>query len=254
MKIIISPAKSLNFESEVTNKLHTKPAFLKQSKQINAVLKKLKPAELSSLMSISDQLAELNWQRNKLRKYQLTELNNTVRQAVFAFNGDVYMGLDAYALNNTQMAYLQQHLYILSGLYGLLKPLDAIEAYRLEMGTKLKVADKKDLYDFWKDTVTTALNKGYKKGDVLINLASSEYFNVVDKKTLKATIITPEFKDYKDGKLKMIGFFAKKARGLMVRYMAEKNITNVEEIKQFNLEGYGFDGNLSTNNKWVFTR
>src|SRR5690606_29612886 len=136
----------------------------------------------------------------------------------------------------------------------LLKPLDAIEAYRLEMGIKLPIADKKDLYDFWKDTVTTALNKGYKKGDVLVNLASNEYFGAVDKKALKATVITPEFKDYKDGKLKMISFFAKKARGLMVRYMAENNITNIEDIKQFNVERYGFDANLSTDTKWVFTR
>ncbi len=254
MKIIISPAKSLDFEKALPVSTHTKPVFIKQSKEINKVLKTLKPTDLSSLMSISDNLAELNWQRNKVRKYKLTELSTTVRQAVFAFNGDVYTGLDAYSLTASQIDYLQNHLQILSGLYGLLKPLDAIEAYRLEMGIKLPVANKKDLYDFWKDTVTTALNKGFKKGDVLVNLASNEYFNVVDKKALKAKIITPEFKDYKDGKLKMISFFAKKARGLMVRYMAENNITNVEDIKQFNVDGYGFDANLSTENKWVFTR
>src|SRR5690606_933666 len=170
------------------------------------------------------------------------------------FNGDVYTGLNVYTLTENQIYYLQNHLNILSGLYGLLKPLDAVEPYRLEMGIKLPIADKKDLYDFWKDTVTTALNKGYNKGDVLVNLASNEYFNVVDKKTLKAKIITPEFKDYKDGNLKIISFFAKKARGLMVRYMADNNITKVEDIKQFNVEGYGFDANLSTDNKWVFTR
>lgn len=254
MKIIISPAKSLDFETQLPVTTHTKPAFIKQSKEINMVLKILKPADLSNLMSISDNLADLNWQRNKARKYKLTELNITVRQAVFAFNGDVYTGLNAYTLNEKEIDYLQNNLNILSGLYGLLKPLDAIEPYRLEMGIKLPVADKKDLYDFWKDNVTTDLNKGYKKGDVLVNLASNEYFGAVDKKTLKAKIITPEFKDYKDGKLKMISFFAKKARGLMVRYMAENNITNVEDIKQFNVEGYGFDANLSTDTKWVFTR
>lgn len=254
MKIIISPAKSLDFESELPVTTHTKPAFIKQSKEINSVLKTLKPADLSNLMSISENLADLNWQRNKVRKYKLTELNDNVRQAVFAFNGDVYTGLNAYELNETQIGYLQNHLNILSGLYGLLKPLDVIEAYRLEMGIKLPINDKKDLYDFWKETVTNTLNKGFKKGDILVNLASNEYFNVVDKKMLKAKIITPEFKDYKDGKLKIISFFAKKARGLMVRYMAENNITNVEDIKQFNVEGYGYDANLSTETKWVFTR
>ncbi|UUV21225.1 peroxide stress protein YaaA [Paenimyroides aestuarii] len=254
MKIIISPAKSLDFETELPTQNFTKPAFIKQSKEVHKVLKTLKPAELSNLMAISAALADLNWQRNKARKYKLTELNHTVRQAVFAFNGDVYTGLNAYTLKEDEIDYLQKHLNILSGLYGLLKPLDLIEAYRLEMGIKLPIADKKDLHDFWKDTVTTALNKGYKKGDVLVNLASNEYFGAVDKKTLKAKIITPEFKDYKDGKLKMISFFAKKARGLMVRYMAENNITNVEDIKQFNEEGYVFDANLSTDTKWVFTR
>lgn len=254
MKIIISPAKSLDFETQLPLTTHTKPAFIKQSKEINSVLKTLKPADLSNLMSISDNLADLNWQRNKARKYKLTELNTTVRQAVFAFNGDVYTGLNAYTLSEKEINYLQNNLNILSGLYGLLKPLDAIEAYRLEMGIKLPIDDKKDLYDFWKDTVTAALNKDLKKDDVLVNLASNEYFSVVDKKALKAKVITPEFKDYKDGKLKMISFFAKKARGLMVRFMAENNIINVEDIKQFNVDGYGFDANLSTENKWVFTR
>ncbi|HLW42523.1 MAG TPA: peroxide stress protein YaaA, partial [Flavobacterium sp.] len=141
-----------------------------------------------------------------------------------------------------------------SGLYGLLKPLDAIEPYRLEMGTKLPINDKKDLYDFWKETLTKSLNKELKKNDVLINLASNEYFSAIDKKAIKATIITPEFKDYKDGKLKMISFFAKKARGLMVRYMADHAIENHEDLKLFNSEGYQFDVSLSTETKWVFTR
>lgn len=254
MKIIISPAKSLDFETDLPITTHTKPTFVKQSKEINDVLKVLKPADLRSLMSISDSLAELNWQRNKDRKYKFNKLNENVRQAIFAFNGDVYTGLNAYSLTESQINYLQNNLNILSGLYGLLKPLDAIEPYRLEMGIKLPIADKNNLYDFWKDTVTADLNNGFSKGDVLVNLASNEYFKVIDKKTLKAQVITPEFKDYKDGKLKMIGFFAKKARGLMVRYMAENNISNVDDIKQFNVAGYGFDANLSTDSKWVFTR
>lgn len=254
MKIIISPAKSLNFENQVPTTVFTKPVFTKQSKEVHKVLKTLKPTDLSNLMDISDNLAQLNWQRNKARKYQFKELNTQVKQAVFAFNGDVYTGLDAYTLTENQINYLQNKLNILSGLYGLLKPLDAIEPYRLEMGIKLPINDKKDLYDFWNEHVTAQLNKGFKKGDVLINLASNEYFGAVNKKQLKAKIITPEFKEYKNGQLKMISFFAKKARGLMVRYMADNAIENVEDIKNFNIEGYLFDSNLSTDTKWVFTR
>lgn len=254
MKIVISPAKSLDFETKVPFIKHTQPAFLKQSKEINDVLKMLTPKELSDLMGISDKLSELNWERNQNRKYRLKELNERVKQAVFAFNGDVYTGLDAYTLTEDKIEYLQEHLCILSGLFGYLKPLDAIEAYRLEMGIKLRVSDKKNLYDFWKETVTNSLNKSFKKRDVLVNLASNEYFNVIDKNKLKADIITPEFKDYKDGNLKMIGFFAKKARGLMVRYMADHKISNVEDLKKFDVEGYQFDESLSTGSKWIFTR
>lgn len=254
MKIVISPAKSLDFETELPFPKHTKPSFIKQSKEIHKVLKSLSPDEIGSLMGISDKLSELNWQRNQKRKYRLNELGPAVRQAVFAFNGDVYAGLDAYTLSEEKMDYLQDHLRILSGLYGCLKPLDTIEPYRLEMGIKLGVDGRKDLYDFWKETVTASLNKGTKKGDVLVNLASNEYFGVVDRKKIKAKVITPEFKDYKDGNLKMISFFAKRARGLMVRYMADNHIEEVEDLKNFNVENYRFDAGLSTDSKWVFTR
>src|SRR5690554_58670 len=254
MKVVISPAKSLDYTTDLPLTTFTKPVFLRQSKEINTVLKDLTPNELKDLMSISDKLAELNWQRNQERKYKLTELNPKVRQAMYAFNGDVYTGLDAYSLSSEKVDYLQEHLRILSGLYGLLKPLTVMESYGLEMGKKLPINDKKDLYDFWKETLTKSLNKELKKNDVLINLASNEYFSAIDKKALKATIITPEFKDYKDGKLKMISFFAKKARGLMVRYMADHAIENPEDLKLFNSEGYQFDTSLSTETKWVFTR
>lgn len=254
MKIVISPAKSLDFETQLPTNQFTQPNFIKQSKEINDVLKTLSPADLKKIMAISDNLAELNWQRNQDRNYKLLELSSNVRQAIFAFNGDVYTGIDAYSLNDKQIDYIQNHLRILSGLYGLLKPLDAIEAYRLEMGIKLPVANQKDLYHFWKETVTKELNKSFKKDDILINLASNEYFSAVDKKTLEATIITPEFKDYKDGKLKTISFFAKKARGLMVRFMADNEVENPEDLKTFNAEGYQYDANLSTETKWVFTR
>lgn len=254
MKIVISPAKSLDYTSELPFNHFTKPTFIKQSKEVHKVLKGLNTHDLKDLMGISDALADLNWKRNKERTYKLTEITNEVRQAVFAFNGDVYTGLDAYTLTENKLEYLQDRLRILSGLYGYLKPLDVIEPYRLEMGTKLPIGAHKDLYAFWKLVLTEAINKEMKKDDVLINLASNEYFSALDKKGLKAKVITPDFKDYKDGKLKTISFFAKKARGLMVRYMAENNITNIEDIKQFNVEGYGFDANLSTENKWVFTR
>lgn len=254
MKILISPAKSLDFTTKTPILEHTKPVFATKSKLVHKELKKLKPKELGSLMHISEALSDLNWTRNQSRKYKLTDLNENVRQAIYAFNGDVYLGLDAYTLTSEKMDYLQNHLDILSGLYGILRPLDAIEAYRLEMGTKLPVEESKDLYGFWQEMVTNYLNKQLKKNDVLINLASTEYFSVVNKKEIKAKIITPEFKDYKNGELKMIGFFAKKARGLMVRYMADNAIENAENLKMFNVEGYQFDASLSTETKWVFTR
>lgn len=254
MKIVISPAKSLDYTSTIPFNNFTNPLFIKESKQINQTVKNLKPTDLKELMDISDKLAELNWQRNQARNYKLTDLSETVRQAIFAFNGDVYTGLDAYTLTQNELNYLQENLRILSGLYGYLRPLDVIEPYRLEMGTKLPIENKKDLYDFWKPILTKSLNKEFTKNDVLINLASNEYFSAIDKKEIKAKIITPEFKDYKEGKLKMISFFAKKARGLMVRFMADNHIENVEDIKKFNYEGYQFDANLSTDTKWIFTR
>ena len=254
MKIVISPAKSLDFDSNTPIKTFTQPQFVKESKIVHKELKALNPSDLKALMSISDNLADLNWKRNQDRTYVLDHLSPTIRQAVYAFNGEVYTGLDAYSLNESEMDYLQNNLRILSGLYGFLKPLDAIEAYRLEMGIKLAVKENKDLYSFWKEKLTAELNKSFTENDVLVNLASNEYFGVIDKKQIKATIITPEFKDYKDGKLKTISFFAKKARGLMVRFMTEKAIDNIEDIKTFNVEGYAYDANLSTATKWVFTR
>jgi uncharacterized protein len=253
MKIVISPAKSLDFESQLPTTRHTHSLFLKQSIAIDKVLKKQKPKNLMQLMDISEKLADLNWQRNQKRN--LSEINESnARQAVFAFNGEVYVGLDAYSLAETQIDKMQHQLRILSGLYGILKPLDLIQPYRLEMGTKLPIGSKKNLYEFWKSTVTSALNDELDKDDFLLNLASTEYASVIDFKKLKATVITPEFKDYKDGKLKMISFFAKKARGLMVRFLLDTQATTIEDLKLFNYEGYAFDANLSTPTKLVFTR
>lgn len=204
-------------------------------------------------MDISENLANLNWQRNQDRN--LTEMTeNNARQAVFAFSGEVYVGLDAYSLIPSQIDAMQEKLRILSGLYGILKPLDLIQPYRLEMGTKLPIGTKKNLYEYWKTTLTKALNSELEKDELLINLASTEYFSALDAKKLMVPFITPEFKDYKDGKLKMISFFAKKARGLMVRYILDTNASTIDDLKMFDYEGYAFDANLSTSTKLVFTR
>ncbi|WP_298139494.1 peroxide stress protein YaaA [Flavobacterium sp.] len=253
MKIVISPAKSLDFESQLPTQKYTEYLFSKQSQTIDKVLKKQKPKQLMDLMSISDKLADLNWQRNQERNVAEMTVENA-RQAVFAFSGDVYIGLDAYSLSEEKINVLQDKLRILSGLYGLLKPLDLMQPYRLEMGTKLPIGKNKNLYEFWKPIIAKQLNLELEKEELFVNLASNEYFDAVDVKTLKVPVITPEFKDYKDGKLKMISFFAKKARGMMVRYIIDSNAQTIEDLKGFNYEGYAFDANLSKGNKLVFTR
>lgn len=252
MKIVISPAKSLDFESPLPNERFSTPSFLKQSKEIVSVLQHLTPKDLSELMHISDKLAELNWQRNKNFKTPFNKEN--ARPAIYAFNGDVYAGLDAYTIPEEKLDTLQEKLRILSGQYGILKPFDLMQPYRLEMGTSLPIGNHKNLYVFWKKTLTDALNKELKSNELFLNLASNEYFSVIDTKTLKVPVITPEFKDYKDGKLKVISFFAKKARGLMVRYILDQNVETLEELKGFNYDGYQFDANLSKRNTLVFTR
>ncbi len=208
MKIVISPAKSLDFETKLPTRKHSEPVFLQQSEKIHEILKEKSPADLMELMSISDNLAQLNWERNQ--EWQTPFTTKNARPAMYAFNGDVYTGLDAYTIPNTKLNKLQDTLRILSGLYGLLKPLDLIQPYRLEMGTKLQVGEDKDLYSFWKKTITDALNEELQDDELFINLASKEYFDAVDTKALKVPVITPEFKDYKDGKLKMISFLLRR--------------------------------------------
>lgn len=252
MKIVLSPAKSLDFESQLPTEKHTQGSFLKEARQVHKVLKQKSPKELTELMDISEKLADLNWQRNKHWKTPFTSEN--ARPAIFAFAGDVYLGLEAYTIPVEKLDDLQNRLRILSGLYGLLKPLDLIQPYRLEMGTKMPVGEDKNLYEFWKPRLTKALNKELEKKELFVNLASNEYFSAVDTKALKVPVITPEFKDYKDGKLKMISFFAKKARGSMVRYIIDTNAQTIEDLKGFNYDGYRFDANLSKENKIVFTR
>jgi uncharacterized protein len=252
MKIVISPSKALNFERQLPTILYSECSFLKQSKMVHKAIKQKTPAELSDLMSISANLGELNWQRNKAWKTPFTPEN--ARPAMYAFDGDVYSGLDAFSLTADKITAIQSKVRILSGLYGLLKPLDLMQPYRLEMGTKIQIAESKNLYDFWKKSITAALNKELQKDDLFINLASNEYFSAVDVKKLKVPVITPEFKEYKDGKLKIISFFAKKARGLMVRYIIDTNAETIDDLKAFDYEGYHFDENLSKANTLVFTR
>ncbi|QTD37270.1 peroxide stress protein YaaA [Polaribacter batillariae] len=252
MKIIISPAKSLDFESKVPTSLHTQPRFLEASEKLNKKLKTLSKKKLADLMSISDDLASLNYERNQEWKIPFTEKN--AKQAIYAFTGAVFQGIDVNSMDEKKLPLLQERLLILSGLYGLLKPLDLILPYRLEMGTKLKVGRKENLYQFWGDTLAKSLNEELEEGELLINLASKEYFKALPKKALKVPMITPVFKDFKNGQYKTIMTYAKKARGLMVRYIIENNIKTLEELKGFNVEGYGFSEKMSSVNELVFTR
>jgi hypothetical protein len=254
MLMVISPAKSLDYETPPQIATHTQPDYLKQSKQLITRLKKLKPAQVSTLMDISDNLAALNVARYGEWKPPFTPDN--AKQAVLAFNGDVYDGLGANDFTETEFTYVQGRLRILSGLYGVLRPLDLMQPYRLEMGTRLETAKAKDLYGFWDSTVTKALNELLKAQErpVLINLASEEYFGVVQPKKVKARIVQPVFEDWKGGRHKIISFFAKKARGMMVRYAVKEQIADVEDLKQFDYGGYAFNAKASKADTWVFRR
>lgn len=253
MKMLISPAKSLNFEKKIEVGNHTVPCFLSEAQKLNALLKKKSPKKLGELMSISNNLANLNWERNQHFSVPFTTEN--AKQAVYTFDGDVYTGLDVYTLPSEKIEKMQHSLRILSGLYGLLKPLDLIQPYRLEMGTKLKVGSNKNLYDFWKKKITTTLNDELIEGELVVNLASKEYFSAIDTKVLKGSWISPVFKEYKNGKLKIISFFAKKARGMMVRHLLETKAQDEAAIKAFNLGGYQFNEEETQNsNEPVFVR
>ncbi|MCH3884641.1 peroxide stress protein YaaA [Tenacibaculum aquimarinum] len=252
MKIIISPAKSLDFESKVPTSLHTEPQFLEQSEKLNKKLKTLSRKKLSELMKISDDLAALNYDRNQTWETPFTQDN--AKQAIYAFTGAVFQGIDVNSLAEEKLPVLQDNLRILSGLYGLLKPLDLIQPYRLEMGTRLKVGRAENLYKFWGDEIANALNEEINDDELFINLASSEYFKAVNKKVLKVPMITPVFKDFKNGEYKIVMTYAKKARGLMVRYIIENNVKTIEELKGFNVDKYRFSSELSSETELVFTR
>ena len=252
MKIIISPAKSLDFENKATTDIYTQPRFLEQSEKLNKKLKTLSRKKLSELMKISDDLASLNYERNQ--DWQPPFSLDNAKQAVFAFTGEVYRGIDANSISEDKIPVLQDKLRILSGLYGLLKPLDLIQPYRLEMGTRLKVGRRENLYKFWDTTLAESLNEELAEGELLINLASAEYFKALPKKTLKVPMVTPVFKDFKNGQYKTIMTFVKKARGLMVRYIIDNNVETLEELKGFDVDGYGFSEEMSTETDLVFTR
>ncbi|MEX6625944.1 peroxide stress protein YaaA [Tenacibaculum salmonis] len=252
MKIIISPAKSLDFETKATTNTYTQPRFLDKSIKLNQKLKTLSKQELSDLMKISDDLASLNYQRNK--DWQIPFDLDNAKQAIFSFTGVVFKGIDVNSLSEEKIPILQSNLRILSGLYGLLKPLDLIQPYRLEMGTRLKVGSTENLYKFWNDELVNSLNDELEDEELLVNLASLEYFKALPKKLLKVPMITPVFKDFKNGEYKTIMTFAKKARGLMVRYIIENDVKTIDELKGFNIDNYAFSEEMSTETELYFTR
>lgn len=252
MLILVSPAKSLNFDKQNIVSDYTNPQFKKEASQLVQVLKKLKMQDLSKLMSISDKLAQLNVERFGVWQKQ-HEIENS-KQAILSFTGDVYQGLQAETFSQEDFNFAQNHLRILSGLYGILRPLDLIQPYRLEMGTKLVFKDFKNLYGFWQEKITKEVNKILKEEKVLVNLASNEYFKSVQSKNIKGEIITPIFKEKRGDIYKVISFSAKKARGLMSAFIIKNKIDNVEDIKAFSEENYSFNSELSKEKEWVFVR
>lgn len=254
MLMLISPAKALDMDTPPPINEATQCDYLDQSQQLIDELRELSVEDVSKLMDLSVKLSELNVQR--YRDFQLPFSATNAKQAVFAFNGDVYEGLSANTLSEPQIHWLQDHLRILSGLYGLLRPLDYMQPYRLEMGTSFANARGKNLYAFWGDRLTQAVNAllAQQATPVLVNLASTEYFSAIQAKAIQAPIITPVFQDEKAGKYKIISFYAKKARGLMVRYATEQAVEDVQALKGFNLAGYAYAPEVSTETQWVFRR
>jgi len=236
MKILISPAKSLNFQDKVQTSINSKPLFHNDAIKINNELKKESVESLCDLMGISSKLGELNWTRNQ----DFSEDSNHSKQAIFAFNGDVYDGLDINSLDQNKHQLVDNVIRILSGLYGILMPFDHIKPYRLEMGTKFSINGNKNLYDYWASKVTNQLKSELEEDEIILNLASNEYFSVIKSKDVSNKIISPQFKDYKNGTLKIISFYAKKARGLMSRFIIDNDVKTVNEILSFDYGGYSY--------------
>lgn len=251
MLVLLSPAKNLNFDPVTRDLPVSQPDFLKESRQLVKTARSLTKGELKKLMNLSDKLTELNYERFKAFKTPFTEDN--AKPAGLTFAGDVYQGLDANTLSDADLTWAQDHIRILSGLYGLLRPLDLMQAYRLEMGRPLKTSKAEDLYGFWGSKLTKAINAAA-DDEAIINLASNEYFGAIQADKLQGRLITPQFKDIKDGKARVLSFFAKKARGLMARYIIENRLNDPQEIKGFHTEGYTFNAKLSDGDTWVFSR
>ena len=252
MKILLSPAKSLDFKSQLPTSKTSSICFEKEAQYLNSILKSKNPKELSDLMSISSKIADLNYERN--HSWSLPFTNTNARQAVYAFSGDVYRGLDAYSIDDTSIDFLQNSVRIISGLYGLIKPLDLIQPYRLEMGTKLSFDNNKNLYDYWREKITNQLNSELLKNEPVLNLASNEYYKAIDSKVLKSDVYSANFKQFKDGNYKTIAIFSKKARGMMTRFIIDNDITEISDLKSFNYDGYMFHEELSTEKELIFTR
>ncbi len=251
MKILLSPAKMMNLETDAKWKATT-PQFLEQSQEIMNVMKEMSATDLEKLMKISKDIADMNVERN-----QVWNVKPTAKKAIpaaLAFKGEVYRGLDASTMDDDVISYFTKNAFLLSGLYGILRPSDKVMLYRLEMGSKLDVNGSKNLYGFWKETLTPFVNSKLKKGEFILNLASNEYAKVLDRKSLKVPVYDVEFQDYKNGELKKIMMYFKHARGAMARYCAENNVTTLDEVKAYDVEGYRFDENLSTKETLIFTR
>lgn len=254
MLTVLSPAKTLDYDTPLSTRKKTQPQLLARSELLVEDARKLHPEEIGSLMGVSAGIAELNHRR--FENWQRPFTLKNARQSLLAFKGDVYIGLDAASLSDVQLDFAQQHLAILSGLYGVLRPLDLMQPYRLEMGLPFANRGGKNLYEFWGDDITRALDKGLRKSgtSVLVNLASNEYFRAVRCKNLDADVITPVFKDFKNGKYKVISFFAKKARGQMARFIIDQELNEPEGLKKFNRGGYRYNKAESSAHTWVFTR
>ena len=254
MLIVISPAKKLDYSSPVAAKNYSQPQLLDHSAELLQGLKKLSPQHVCALMGLSDNLGALNYERFQAWDRPFTKDN--ARPAILAFKGDVYQGLDADSMTDKQLDWAQDHLRILSGLYGLLRPMDLMQPYRLEMGTKFANQRGKDLYQFWGNIITDEINSllSNAKTPVLLNLASNEYFKSVQQKNIAGRVVTPVFMDKKGDKYKIVSFYAKKARGLMSAYIIRNKITAVEGIKKFDVDGYSFNPAMSDGDSWVFTR
>ena len=252
MKVLLSPAKSLDFKSKLPTEKNSFLCFEKEAEYLNSILKRKSPKDLSDLMGVSSKIADLNYERNHNWSLPFTKKNS--RQAVYAFNGDVYRGLDAYSIDDDKIDYMQSTVRIISGLYGLVKPLDLIQPYRLEMGTKLSFDKNKNLYDYWKSRITNQLNSELSLNEPVLNLASNEYSKAIDSKVISSEIYSANFKQLKDGNYKTIAIFSKKARGMMTRFIVDNNITEISDIKSFDYDGYRFHNELSADNELVFTR